>query len=324
MPNVKVSVVVPVYKVEAYLNRCVESLLNQTHQNLEIILVDDGSPDNCPEMCENWAERDSRIRVVHKENDGLANARNSGLAVATGDYVMFADSDDYLESDMVEFLLRLLSEHNADVARCGFFYTMESGGEESASEDESVRVLGRDERIIDLAVSGFTGTAWNKLYNAALVKSHPYDKADGCSEDIMHNYRVYRDANRLVVCDVPKYHYVIRSNSTINTSRFGSGAFDIIRAKKIIMEGERDNAAVYPYAVRGFIKSAFIVLSGCIQHGKFPQEQQELIQDILSFKKTILSSSLYPRSDKMKTLLLSVSPKLYKKTILAIHKRRGA
>ena len=105
--NPLISVIVPVYKVEKYLNKCVQSIVNQTYKNLEIILVDDGSPDNCPEMCDEWAKKDSRIKVIHQENAGLAEARNSGISVATGEFFMFIDSDDYAEPDMIELLLNL-------------------------------------------------------------------------------------------------------------------------------------------------------------------------------------------------------------------------
>ena len=100
-----ISVIVPVYKVEPYLDKCVRSIVDQTYQNLEIILVDDGSPDRCGEICDAWAAKDSRIRVIHKENGGLSDARNAGMAVATGKYMGFVDSDDYIAPDMYRLLL---------------------------------------------------------------------------------------------------------------------------------------------------------------------------------------------------------------------------
>lgn len=113
------SVVVPVYRVEPYLDRCVESIVNQTYSNLEIILVDDGSPDNCPKMCDDWAERDSRIRVIHKENGGLSDARNAGIALATGEFLAFVDSDDYIAGDMYEIMIAALRRTEAGIACCG-------------------------------------------------------------------------------------------------------------------------------------------------------------------------------------------------------------
>ena len=100
-----ISVIVPIYNVEKYLDRCVDSIINQTYKNLEIILVDDGSPDNCPQMCDDYAKKDSRIKVVHKENGGLSDARNVGMEVATGEYVSFIDSDDYISLDCYETVL---------------------------------------------------------------------------------------------------------------------------------------------------------------------------------------------------------------------------
>ena len=101
-----ISVIVPVYKVEQYLDRCLQSIVNQTYKNLEIILVDDGSPDNCPQICDEWAKRDKRIKVIHTQNRGVSTARNIGIDVANGQYIGFVDSDDWIEEDMYEFLLK--------------------------------------------------------------------------------------------------------------------------------------------------------------------------------------------------------------------------
>ena len=115
-----VSIIVPVYKVEKYLDRCVESLVNQTLKNIEIILVDDGSPDNCPALCDKWAEKDNRIKVIHKENAGLGFARNSGMEIAEGRFIGFVDSDDYVKNDMFERLFLAATKENAEIAMCGF------------------------------------------------------------------------------------------------------------------------------------------------------------------------------------------------------------
>ena len=116
----KVSIVVPVYNVEKYLDRCIDSLVNQTLKDIEIILVDDGSPDNCPQMCDAWACRDSRIKVVHKENGGLGSARNAGLAEITGKYVAFVDSDDFVELNTYSVLFDATQGEQCDVVYMGY------------------------------------------------------------------------------------------------------------------------------------------------------------------------------------------------------------
>ncbi|MBQ4243839.1 MAG: glycosyltransferase, partial [Clostridia bacterium] len=115
-----ISVIVPVYKTEKYLDRCVNSIVNQTYKNLEIILVDDGSPDRCPELCDRWAEKDNRIKVIHQENGGMSAARNAGLRIAKGDYIGFVDSDDWIDNDMYEYLYILLINNQADYSTINY------------------------------------------------------------------------------------------------------------------------------------------------------------------------------------------------------------
>ena len=114
-----ISVIIPVYKVEEYLENCIQSVIKQTVSDLEIILVDDGSPDQCPEICDLWADKDSRIKVIHKENGGLSDARNAGMKVATGEYVSFIDSDDYISLDFYETLLETIVDNDSDIVECG-------------------------------------------------------------------------------------------------------------------------------------------------------------------------------------------------------------
>ena len=116
----KVSVIIPVYNVEKYLEKCISSVVNQTYQNLEIILVDDGSPDRCPEMCDEWAKKDNRIKVIHKENGGQGTARNMALDICTGDYVIFVDSDDYIKNDMISSIVNVTSKCEYDLVLCGY------------------------------------------------------------------------------------------------------------------------------------------------------------------------------------------------------------
>lgn len=322
MNNPLISVIIPVYKVEEYLDECIESVVNQTYKNLEIILVDDGSPDNCPAICDVWAKKDGRINVIHKENGGLSSARNAGLKTADGEYILFFDSDDFVKSDIVEFLFNLSERYGADVAKCGFSFYYDEDRIYDNPYTEGERELNTAERIKELVVYGYEGSVWNKLYKSSVIKDMLFMPEDGCSEDIMFNYRLYKKAEKIVCCDVPKYFYRIRNDSAINNTGYKEGAFDIIRAKQIIMKAEKNNAEIYPFTVKGFVVSAFIVITGCITHNAFKEKKDALIQELLSYKGFILKSNLFTKSEKLKTVLLSISPKIYERLIIWKHSKK--
>lgn len=306
-----ISVIIPVYKTEKYLDKCVESVINQTYKNLEIILVDDGSPDNCPKVCDDWASRDNRIKVIHKKNGGLSSARNAGIEFATGNYLMFTDSDDSLETDMIEFLYNLVKQDDSDIARCGFFFD-DGKTLNSENTDFSVKYPDYDQLMIDLVSNGYTsGAVWNKIYKSKSLKSKRFLDEDGCSEDIMFNFRFYQQKPKAVFCDIPKYHYMIRENSIVN-SEFNEIAYSIVRAKKIILNNLQNNRNVYPYLVKSLVDSAFIVLSGCIRNKAFPDMQKKLRSDILKYRNYILKSDLFSSMCKLKTATLWLLPSLYK------------
>ena len=125
--NSKISIIVPIYNVEKYLRKCIDSILNQSYDNLQIILVDDGSPDNCPKICDEYLNKDNRIQVIHKSNGGLSSARNAGIKVANGKYIAFIDSDDYIELNMIEKLVNAIEKSNADLCICGIRWVNKDG-----------------------------------------------------------------------------------------------------------------------------------------------------------------------------------------------------
>ena len=162
-----ISIVVPVYKVEPYLDKCISSIVNQTYKNLEIILVDDGSPDNCPAMCDAWAEKDNRIRVIHKPNGGLSDARNAGMYVATGELMAFVDSDDWIAPDMYEQLYRRLTEDGSDIAACGVQMVWGDNTLPRMLTRPGNRILSRDEAMqAIIEETWLKQPVWYKLYKS--------------------------------------------------------------------------------------------------------------------------------------------------------------
>ena len=167
-----ISIVIPVYKVEKYLEKCIESIINQTYKNLEIIIVDDGSPDNCPQMCDEFAKSDKRIKVIHKENGGLSDARNAGIDIATGKYITFVDSDDYITNDYVEYMYNLIKKYNTKIATCETQVVhIESDEENQEQFIENIEVLtARDLFYKILFAQKSDVSAYSKLYETALFR----------------------------------------------------------------------------------------------------------------------------------------------------------
>lgn len=305
-----VSVIVPVYNAEIYLKRCVDSILNQNYSNFELILIDDGSTDLSPAICDDYADKDSRVQVIHQKNGGVCAARNAGLRTAKGDFVAFVDADDWIEPDMLLYLLA--HAQDADVVRCGFFTESENGQLLSSETGQNVSP-DQVEAIAELAVSGFAGVLWNKLYRRTILEDVFFDENFTCSEDLLFNYAVYKRAKRFVFCSEPKYHYQINSGSITN-SEFSDGAFDILRVKEYMMEQEKENAFLFNQIRRGYILSAFIVLSGAARRSPDPQDFVRLRKDVLKYKFVVLFGAFTLR-EKVKMLLLWLAPPLYKRSI---------
>lgn len=219
-----VTVVVPVYKVEKYLETCVQSILAQTHQRLEVLLIDDGSPDGSPAICDRLAQQDGRIRVIHQHNQGLSVARNTGLDAAAGEFVAFVDSDDWIEPDMIEVLLKGLVEHGADLAAVMPIPEVEDGISVAfphVSHDGSPKVYGREEALEELLRDQrLRNFAWSYLYRASLFEGIRFP-AGQRFEDIHTTYRIFLKCSAIVALPVAKYHYRIRRGSITQAGGIG-------------------------------------------------------------------------------------------------------
>ena len=219
----RISVIVPVYKVERYLHRCVQSILAQTLADLEVILVDDGSPDGCGAICDEYAGKDGRVKVIHKENGGLSSARNAGLALAAGEYIGFVDSDDHIEPTMYEALLTALEGSGADMAICNYAYVDAQGQVDErmqALSDLTDGVLSREEALKKLYTAtpaySFYVTAWNKLYKKSLFDGLRFPEGR-LHEDEFTAHGLVGRCQRIATVGQTLYRYVQRGGSIMNT-----------------------------------------------------------------------------------------------------------
>lgn len=211
------SVIVPIYKVEDYLPKCVESIRNQTHSNLEIILVDDGSPDGCGAICDEFAQKDSRIRVIHKENGGLSDARNTGIDVAKGDYLAFVDSDDWLEPDAFEAMLALAEKYDAKMVCAGRYNEDGATGAQSKGlcPEKEEFVPGKELVRRIFRWDHLDSAAWDKLYARELFREIRYP-VGRVVEDVPTTYHLVLLAGGAAMLPKPVYHYVCREQSITN------------------------------------------------------------------------------------------------------------
>lgn len=231
MNSPKISIIVPVYNVEKYLDRCMQSLVNQTLKDIEIILVDDGSPDNCPQMCDEYAQKDNRIKVIHKQNAGLGYARNSGLEIATGKYVAFVDSDDYVDTSMYEALYKRAETINVDVVYCGFNTEVSKNKWRESKEvnkDQLWEGNNVKEFMYNMIASGkgvrqerlYQMSVWHAIYKRDIIVKNDIlfpSERDVVSEDIPFQVDFLKKTNKILYLNNHFYYYCLNETSLSST-----------------------------------------------------------------------------------------------------------
>ena len=210
-----VSIIIPVYQVAAYLPQCLDSVLGQTYHDLEILLIDDGSTDGSGEICEKYAAADHRIRLVHQENAGAANAKNKGLDLATGGYIAFADSDDYVEPVWIEKMVNALEEAGADAAECSFLKEYTDHTEQGNDETFANQLFTGREYMSQYLDRWTNSLFWNKLFRAELTKETRFRKERRCIDDEFYTYKVVGTAQKVVRIKEELYHYRQRASSAV-------------------------------------------------------------------------------------------------------------
>lgn len=232
--NITISIIVPIYNTEPYLQRCIDSILHQTYRNLEIILVNDGSSDACPRICDEYSLKDNRIKVIHKNNGGLSSARNAGIDIATGQYIGFVDSDDFIEDDMYGALLSACLKNNAEISMCGRYYVRE--GKAIPHFTLPNQVIWNNKNAIKnlLMWNNIDSSACDKLFKNALFEGVRFPQGL-ITEDIFIIPEIIDKANSIIHIGKPKYYYCVRENS-ISTGVFTKQKMDVVISHKKVAD----------------------------------------------------------------------------------------
>lgn len=309
-----ITVIVPVYKVEKYLKRCVDSITAQTYKNLEIILVDDGSPDSCGDMCEAFAKEDSRIRVIHKENGGLSSARNAALDVMQGEYVGFVDSDDWIEPDMYEKLYSLLTENGTQIAaggiQCDHFDGTYHFFNPEYPRSTAVEIYSKVQAIKELIIAHkITNSVCDKLFIREIFADMRF-KEGIVNEDFEMMPTCFEQVEKVVYTPVAYYHYFM-SEQSITRGVFKESRFtetDISR--KHIQYYKEKYPELVSYAVAKHIEICLVLIHASSKAKEFASKRKELISEIKSFRMGSFFK-LLDKKNKIKYLLFKINVGLY-------------
>lgn len=312
-----VSIIVPVYNVEKYLSKCIESLINQTYTNIEILLINDGSTDNSKKICEQFKEKDSRIKLINKENGGLSDARNKGLQEAISKYIAFVDSDDYVEKNYIETLYSLITKFNSEIAIADFRVIK---GAKKIKEDETKEYCITPEKAIEemLYSDFYYISACSKLYKKELFENVEFPKGK-MFEDVGTTYKLIIKANKIACTNKKIYNYVIRNNS-ITTSKFKNGHYDLIELTNIMCE---DILQKYPNMEKGVLRRKIYANISTLNRMLLSKETKadlELVNYIKKTGKTILKDNKVPKRDKIAIILINLNLEIYK-IFLKIYKK---
>ena len=316
-----ISVIVPVYRVEEYLERCVKSILSQTYKNLEVILVDDGSPDQCPAICDACAEKDARVKVIHQENKGLSGARNAGIDAASGEYLAFVDSDDYVSPHFIEELYQLLQDTGCAIGQCRFSYVK---GDGLVEEGDSAFCIYRGESLMEQLYGPEEKAtcfvvAWNKLYRAELFKETGIRYPEGrIHEDEATTYRLFHEAKKLAFLDWVLYGYYTENGGSI-TSVFSAKRLQWLTAheERIAFFKKNGYEKLLPAAYRKLCDACITFYFRCTEQVKDAEElKKELRKRLETYRANGAAwIAALPLKTRMGYELFSMSPGLYAKML---------
>lgn len=312
--------IVPVYNVEKYLRRCVDSIIDQTYHNLEIILVDDGSPDNCGKMCDEYLKVDDRIRVVHKKNGGLSDARNAGMDISTGDYIGFVDSDDYIDKDFYEILVTNLEKFNADVSCCRYTNVWNDGRREPVGNDDSIHIYELNDALKEyLYGKTMDPFACNKLYKAELLGNAKYPNTHLrfikgiLSEDNPFCIELFKKTSKVVLVGKSKYNYLQEREGAITNTKISQKKVEAVYYwDKVRIDCHENYPELEKYALRRQVLFYIGLYNKIYKDGTNQSDANRIRYFIKEHLSEIKCSNICEKTVKISAQILSMSPSVYK------------
>lgn len=314
-----VSIIVPVYKVEKYLDRCVQSIIAQTYKNIEVFLVDDGSPDNCGKMCDDYAEKYPYIHVIHQENSGQAVARNNAVNKSKGKYILFVDSDDYITSDHVYYLVDLLVKYECDISIGGFCYQFEGKEMSQRVCQNNIDVMSASQAIERMNYGkGIGATPWAKLLPREIVLKHPFPQGK-IYEDLATMYKIIGDVSKVAFGNKIIYYWVQRNNSTTRSVFDNKQLYGLCAASEQIEYVTKK----YPQALssaKARYTAKVIELIGIAIKSKNNYKSYKLLKKELKYVSSFLSNTNVRISQKIRCIgvVLGYIPSI---VIFSLHER---
>ncbi len=290
-----ISVIIPVYNVEDYLDKCLESVVNQTYKNLEIILIDDGSTDSSGKMCDAWAKKDKRIKVIHQKNGGLSAARNTGIKVAKSDYIGFVDSDDWIHPEMYDKLFTAMFDNDADISVCSIKRATKHKQIVTKATTEKYTIYNQQSYMQKFFKIGSQTTeyyAWNKLYKSSLLSSNQYP-IGLTSEDVVGTYKAVLKAKKIVT--IPNQLYFYYQNKNGITGSFSEKDFDLIPIWDLVVKLSNDKPDYLEYAKINRARINFTLLyriTKARQTKRYTSEVQQLRQTLKTSYIPLMKSNI--------------------------------
>ncbi len=295
--NRLISVIVPAYNIESYLAKTLDSILAQTYTNLEIILVNDGSTDKTGEIVDIYAAKDSRIVVIHKENEGVSVARNAGIDQACGDYIGFIDGDDTIEPDMFAFLLDNATKHGADISHCGHTMLTDKGDIPHYGTG-TVKLQDTVAGVLDLLEGTLVDPGlWTKIYKRELFSEVRLEPGLRINEDLLINYYLFKRSRCSIFTDISKYNYIKRPGSTTTSVMASYKVVDLLRVAKEIMEDAASHPELSILAEYRFLMTLLNICRELVMTNNpaMTEVKDEVLEELLSYRKRFLKNDLVSR-----------------------------